>query len=289
MITLGSQTSPKVGLVLGGGGARGLAHIHVLEVFDELGLKPDIIAGTSIGAIFGAAYAAGVRGEEIHELALQKLGKRTSILKQLFGHAPKNLFELWNLSLSKSILKPEALLNIIFEDRLSENFEDLLIPLKVIATDFYQQETAILDTGSVLTAVAASMAIPGIFQPVTREDRILIDGGMTNPLPFDTLANTVDISIAIDVTGGPVWGKDKKQPSLINVLFATSYILQNTIVKEKLKTHQPSIYLKPPVNEFPVLSFYKIAEILEASTSMRDDLKYAIDKKITNANPEKIL
>lgn len=291
MKALDSNTSLKIGLVLGGGGARGLAHIHVLEVFDELGLKPDVLVGTSIGAIFASAYAAGLSGKDIHEMTLQKVGKRSSILKQLFVQTPKNLFELWNISLSNSLLKPEALLNIVFPDKLNCDFSELDIPLKVVATDFYQKEMAVFDSGSVLTSVAASMAIPGIFQPVTIGEQILIDGGITNPLPFDSIAGDVDISIAIDVTGGPVWdGKnEKKQPSSFNALLASSYILQSTIVKEKLKVTQPSILLKPPVDEFQVLEFYKIKKILEASQSLRDDLKRAIEREFNRANPEKMI
>ncbi len=274
----------SIALVLGGGGARGLAHILVLEVFDELGLKPDQIVGTSIGAVFGAAYASGLSAEEIREQAINNLGKRTEILKKLFAHKPETLFSLWNLSpLSSSFMKPEALLNKILPDNIAQDFGALRIPLKTIATDYNTQMPIIIEEGSLITAIAASIALPTIFTPVLKDGMALIDGGLTNPLPIDVIAGQTDLSIAIDVTGGPVRNKKKELPSMINVLLTASQISQNAIIRQMLKTYTPDILIRPPVDRFQVLAFYKIKEILESSLPIKDELKHALDEALTRA------
>ena len=270
----------KFGLALGGGGARGLVHIHVLEVLDELGIKPEIIAGTSIGAIFGVAYAAGLSGLEIREFALDAMGKRINIIKKLFGHKPETLVQLWNFKqLSRSLLKPEILLEHVFPENVKVDFDQLKIPTKIITTDYYRQSQVVLDNGPVLNAVAASMALPAVFRPVTLDDMILVDGGLTNPLPFDTISNDVDQILAIDVTGGPFWQGQEKLPAMSEVLFAAAQIPQNTIVREKLKQHQPTIFLRAPVDNFPALGFHKIKHILKETKSFRDVVKKQIDEK----------
>ena len=272
-------TKPEFGLALGGGGARGLAHIHVLEVLDELGLRPKIIAGTSIGAIFGAAYASGLSGKEIREIALNALGKRISILKNLFAHKPKMLMQLWNVN-SRSLLTPETLLEHVFPEELQTDFESLKIPLKVVATDYYNQSETIIESGPILPAVAASMAIPAVFRPVTIEDKVFIDGGLTNPLPSDILAKYIKQIIAIDVTGGPVWDGQEKLPTMVDVLFASANIAQNTIVREKIKQHTPTLFLKAPVDSYSALAFHKIRDILQETVPFRDTLKQQIEEKL---------
>ncbi len=266
------------GLALGGGGARGLVHIHVLEVLDELGIKPRIIAGTSIGAIFGAAYAAGLSGRDIREFTMNAVGKRIRIVKNLFGYKPETLFQLWNIkSLSRSLLAPEKLLEQIFPEELHTVFDKLHIPLRVVATDYYNQSQIILEDGPILPAIAASMAIPAVFRPVTIDNVMMVDGGLTNPLPFDVISNDTPQTLAIDVTGGPSWNGQNKLPSMVEVLFAAAQIPQNTIVREKIKQHQPTIFLRAPVDNFPALSFHKTHEILKNTENFRDVIKREIE------------
>lgn len=283
-ITLPSKNtnSPRIALVLGGGGARGLAHIHALSAFDELGLKPSIIAGTSIGAIVGASYASGLDAKTIRDHSLQTLGKRIDIVRNLFMRGLGSLKDLWNIGAPRnSLLKPEALLEIVFPPEVSRTFEDLVIPLEVVATDYYAQEMVILKEGNLIHAVAASIALPAIFRPVTISGRVLIDGGFSNPLPFDIVADKADVTLAVDVTGGPVDKATGILPTGMEVMFTASQILQNTIIKEKLKTHKPGILLHPPVHHVPVLAFHKIHDILEDTKRLKEDVKYALDQALT--------
>ncbi len=279
-------TRHKIGLALGGGGARGLAHIVALEAFDELGIKPSVICGTSIGAIFGAAYASGLTATEIRKLARQTLGKRIDILRKLFGHSPNELRELWNLRPGMpSLLNPESLLKKVFPPAIARDFSDLQIALKIVATDFFAQSHYVIDQGSVVKAVAASIALPAIFTPPEIDGRFLIDGGVTNPLPFDVIAEMTDVTVAVDVTGGPVRNSKRERPTSLEVVFAASQISQNAIIREKLKYRAPTILIRPPVDRFQILAFYKIDEILETAAPIKNELMEKLSAALTHAVP----
>lgn len=276
-----TASDPSICLVLGGGGARGISHILILEVLDELGIVPRQILGTSIGAIFGAAYASGLSARDIRQFAMEALSKRTEILKKLFLQKPDTLRELWNLTpLRSSLMNPERLLEMVLPKQIAKDFTELKIPAKFVATDFYAQKAVALDFGSVHKAVAASMALPAIFTPVEYEGTPFIDGGMTNPLPFDLSFPAMQVTIAVDVTGGPVRDEKGKKPAPMDVLFAASQIQQNSIVNEKLKTRQPEILIRPPVDHIQVLAFYKIKEILAEAAPVKDELKRKLEKHI---------
>ena len=179
---------PTIALALGGGGARGLAHILMLEVFDELGIRPKVIAGTSIGAIFGAAYASGLSAKLIRAHAEEALSQRFGIARHLLSARSEPVLKILNiLPIRSALLNAEALLELMLASAMARDFADLEIPLKIVATDYYAQEQAILTEGSLRTAVAASIALPALFTPVTINGRMLMDGGLTNPLPFDVL------------------------------------------------------------------------------------------------------
>ena len=194
---------PTIALALGGGGARGLAHILMLEVFDELGLKPTVIAGTSIGAMFGAAYASGLSARLIRAHTEEVLSQRFGIARQLLVGAGPSRCSSSSTSCrsAPSLLKPELLLDHLLPSKVARDFAHLAIPLKVVATDFYAQEQVVIDEGALRSAVAASIALPALFTPVTRDGRLLMDGGLVNPLPFDVLDGAADITVAIDVSG----------------------------------------------------------------------------------------
>ena len=195
-----AKTGRSIGLALGGGGARGLAHIVMLEAFDELGIKPKIMSGTSIGAIYGAAYASGISGKELRVHTKDVLSQRFGLLRDVFASRSQPFQRLLNpFAARTAILDPNALLDLVMPKGMKSNFEDLLIPMKIVASDFYEQEATVFTSGPLRQAVAASMALPVIFQPVMSDGRALIDGGLTNPLPYDLLMGDADIVIAIDV------------------------------------------------------------------------------------------
>ena len=176
------HTTPTIGVALGGGGARGLAHIPMLEAFDELGIRPKVIAGTSIGAIYGAAYASGISGKELRAHTELVLSQRFGLVRDLFAARAQPFQRVMNLFAARSaLLDPDALLDLVMPKGLAKDFESLDIPLKIVASDFYDQEPYIFTTGALRPAVAASMALPVIFRPVIHDGKTLIDGGLNQP------------------------------------------------------------------------------------------------------------
>jgi NTE family protein len=264
----------SVALALGGGGARGLAHILMLEVLDELELKPTVIAGTSIGAVFGAAYASGLSARLIRAHTEEVLGQRFGLARYLLAARSEPVLRVLNvLPVRYSLLSPALLLDAVFPSKVAKDFADLAIPFKVLATDFYAQEQLVIDTGDLRGAVAASIALPALFTPVERDRRLLMDGGLVNPLPFDVLNGEADITIAIDVTGASGGPGKRLQPNAVAALVSASQILQRSIVREKLKAQRPDIYIDVDVDDFHVLEFHRFKEVLAAAQPAKEQLR----------------
>jgi NTE family protein len=265
---------PHIGLALGGGGARGLAHILVLEALDELGVVPDSIAGTSIGAIYGAGYASGLSAKHLRAHTEEVLSSRVELVRQLFSAraVPVSKF-LSFLPIRTSLFDAQQLMDLLLPAKIAHDFAALKIPLQVVATDFYAQEQTVFTSGPLRPAVAASMALPAIFTPVVINGRALVDGGLVNPLPFDLLSAASDITIAIDVSGAPNADATNAQPSALDVLMSSSQIFQRTIVREKLRATRPDIYLDCPVGDFSVLDFHRFKDVLAAAAPVKDKLK----------------
>ncbi len=265
---------PSIGLALGGGGARGFAHVLILEVFDELGIRPSFITGTSIGALYGAAYAAGLSAALIRAHTEEVLGQRLDLARNLFAARSDPVQKLFRLfSLRSSLLKPEALLEHILPSLVPRRFADLSIPLAVVATDFYAQDTIVLSEGDLRQAIAASIALPVIFQPVIINNRALMDGGLVDPLPFDLATARADVTVAIDVSGAPRSDPREMGPGAVEAIVACAQILQRSLVREKLKRTQPDIYIDVDVDAFHVLEFHRFREILAAARPAKDLLK----------------
>jgi NTE family protein len=263
-----------IALALGGGGARGLAHIPILEAFDELGVRPKIIAGTSIGAIFAAGYASGLTGRQIRAHTKEVLKKRLELVRDLYAARVRTTRRIWNVfAAGSAFLAPDRLLDIILPPGIGHDFEHLKIPLKIVASDFYAQEPVIFSSGPLRRAIAASIALPVIFQPVLHEGRVLIDGGLVNPLPFDILNGEADLTVAIDVSGAPVRRPDRETPKAWETLFASNFIFERTIIKEKLRSRHPDIYIDAGTSRFQILDFMKLDDILAAAAPAKERLK----------------
>ncbi len=268
------EDKPSVALVLGGGGARGLAHIGILEVLDELGVVPKVIAGTSIGAIFGSAYASGIRGADIRRHTIEVLTRRFDLVRDVFSARAMSGRSAFNLFAGRgSLLAPEALLDIVLPSDVAETFEDLKVPLHIVASDYYALEPKVLTEGPLRPAVAASMALPVIFRPVTIDGRMLMDGGFVNPLPFDLLDGMADILIAVDVSGTTKQPESDKPPAILESLFSLSFFFERSLIREKLKARQPDIYVEAGTGTFNVLDFLKVKEILEKAEPAKERFK----------------
>ena len=264
---------PTIALALGGGGARGLAHIVLLETLDELGLRPTLIAGTSIGAIVGAAYASGLSGRELRAYVMSMIRDKPAAMARVLQARVGRFADLFNGSFGNpALLDAEILLDLFWPPSVPDRFEQLQIPLEVVATDYAGRRVAMFDAGPLAPAVAGSMAIPGLIKPVEADGLVLVDGGAVEPLPFRQLLGRADIVIACDVTGGPV-ANGRKAPSPFEAMFGSAQIMMAAITREILTAQKPDILIRPPVDQFRVIDFFRAPQIFTAAECMRDEVK----------------
>lgn len=271
----GKGKGPSVAVAFGAGGARGLAHIHAIEALDELGIRPVAIAGSSIGAIMGACMAAGMSGREMHDYARAILSNRAEVMARMWRSRPGTLSEMMTGGF-RAQFNAERILKAFLPDAIPARFEDLSIPLQVTATDYYGHSLAVFHRGDLLTALSASAAIPAIFKPVNHDGRLLVDGGINNPVPFDLLKGKADIVIAVDVAGGPTVGS-RSSPSSVELIFGTSQLMMQANTALKLKMQRPDILLRPPVSRFRVLDFLKIDAVMAETVSIKSELKRQVE------------
>lgn len=204
---------PKIGLALGAGGARGLAHIGVLKVLEREKIPIHYIAGTSVGSLIGALYAIGFDIDKIENILLQEDFAQylsfQNITFDLEQYRDKNILG-FSINLPKLIANPSWPKGLISTVGIRDKFDqisnwahfeyDLKIPFKTVATDLISGEKIVLDSGKVSNAVAASISIPGIFSPFEFEDKILVDGGLKDPVPVDVVREMgADIVIAVSL------------------------------------------------------------------------------------------
>ena len=156
------------------------------------------------------------------------------------------------------------------------------IPLAVVATDLAAHEAVVFSEGDLRTAVAASIAIPVLFAPVQIEGRTFVDGGIVNPLPYDVIADDVDIVVAIDVSGAAVDVEVGPNPSMVSVLTQSVQILQKTIIRERLRHVRPDLYIDVELDQFGALQFHKAKDILEAAAPLKEELKVRLLRLLTS-------
>jgi len=271
---------PSLAVAFGGGGARGLAHIHVIEALDELGIRPAVISGSSIGAIMGAAMAAGMEGKEIRAHAASVLARPSEVAGRIWRARPAKFSEMMETGLRLGQFNAERILKEFLPRQIPDTFEKLEIPLRVTATDYYGHRLTVFDSGDLFSALAASAALPAIFRPVMRDGRMLIDGGIYNPVPFDILEGAADILIAVDVVGVPSV-RTPKIPNTIEMMFGTTQLMMQSIIAMKLQKQRPDILLRPAISGFRVLDFMKMDAIMAETASIKDELKRAVEAILT--------
>jgi NTE family protein len=273
----------KIGLALGGGAARGLAHIPMLEAFDELGLKPAVIAGSSMGALVGAAYASGYSARDLRQHALSLLSKRMDMVKHIFGAKklrPQQLLSLQGLT--SLHLEGQVLADIALPDGIAKTIEETIIPLKIIATDYVDMIERVMVRGSMLEAVGASIAIPGLVAGPVIDGHVHVDGGVTNPVPFDHVRDGVDFVVAIDVTGKPKPAHGG-YPSNIELAIGSLLIMFHQQAELRRALNPPDIYITPDVDQFGSVDFFRVQEIFAAAGPAKERLKRSLDLRLSNA------
>ncbi len=281
----------KIGLTLGGGGAKGFAHIPILEVFDELGITPYCITGASIGAILGALYASGHSAADIVGMVEQLMVPRNARFKDLIRN--KDTFKVLSLIdphfsfKPQGLIKGEKFLSFLYDQMQVSTFEELKIPLKTVATDFWRRKPMVFDSGDLLPAIRASMAIPYIFTPVIFDGRVLVDGGLMNNVPHDLLDSQCDIRIAVDIMGEQSTPKEKP-PSPMEAIGHTYQVMMDATAQEKLKNHPVDIYVQPPLLDIEMLDFHKAEAIYKQGLAAKDGFKRQLEALLEGSDKEKI-
>jgi NTE family protein len=260
-------------LALGGGGARGLAHIAVLEALDDMGRRPAAIAGTSIGALIGAAYAAGMSGKEIRRFVIALVHDRAEVFRRLIATRAGTFANLFNLGFgSATLVDAEKFCEQFLPEKVPDDFDALDLPLIIVASDLYRRQQAVFSSGALKPALAASIALPAVMRPVVLAERILIDGGATNPLPFEELRDRADVVVAVDISGAPTDGR-RDIPNPWECVLATVLVMANAITAEKLKHGAPDLIVRPNVGAFRALDFLQASAILRAAEPVKAELK----------------
>ncbi|MEW6078031.1 MAG: patatin-like phospholipase family protein [Thermodesulfobacteriota bacterium] len=283
------MASPRIGLALGSGSARGWAHIGVLQALEEMGVKPDVISGCSAGAIVAGAYAGG---------NLQKLADWLVTLnrKTVLGFFDFSLF-------GGGVIAGERLFDFFKEHIGDSNIEDLPIPFTAVATELDSGREVWLNSGSLLEAIRASISLPGMFTPARINNEWMIDGGLVNPIPVSACwAMKAEVVIAVNVSAGIIRahlqgnrdrndkrgdkeeaekaGPDKKTgwwdtgffkkisgdsdtPGVFDVIHSSILIMQERITRSRLAGDPPDLLLLPRVSDIGLMEFHRAQEAID--------------------------
>ncbi len=268
----------RIGLALGSGSARGIAHAGVLAVLEKEGIPVDLIAGTSAGAVVGALYAQGKPAGQIKRLALE-LGW-------------KKLAPLVDPSLPKTGLikgkKVKDLLTLFIGGDIK--FSDLKIPFACVTTDINTGEQVVIDRGSVPEALRASISIPGIFVVVNREGRYLVDGGLVNPVPVSVVRQMgADFVIAVNVIPDVLERAHRlhkeqagvfKEPNIIHIIMQSMYIGTHSLVRASLEA--ADVFIEPRVAHVGAGEFHRALELIEQGKLAAQESISEIKRKLGN-------
>lgn len=282
-----SQKNVRIGIALGGGGAKGAAHIGILRVFEKYGIRPTSIVGTSAGGIIGAAYALGLNPDEIW--------KRSESLHR------KKFLRIGNFQIFRgSLIKDKSINKYIIALVGDKNFADLKIPFATVATDLETGHEVEIAEGALLPALRASAAIPGIFLPVFLNERYLVDGGMANAVPIDHLhkRGNIDISIAVELgtitskqyISGMIWEQFYRKPKtlewypgffhrfktnlmlMMHVFLRSLDIAREEVQKNRYAANKPDFVIKPDVDNISLLQFDRADEAMKAGEAIAEKI-----------------
>ena len=284
------RKNPRVGLVLSGGGAKGLAHIGVLKTLDSLGVRIDYVAGTSMGAVMGGLYATGYTGKQIDSIIsatdfdllitddVPRKSRTFYERKNAEKYALTLPFNNFKIQLPSSISRGQNVFNLLSKLTLDvsgvEDFSKLPIPFYCIATDMLTGKEVVLDRGNLAQAISASSALPTLYQPVRLDNKLLMDGGIVNNYPILGLeSKDLDIIIGVDVQDDLLTINKLESVSNILIQISNFRVAKEMVGKSKLT----DIYIKPEVSEYSLVSFKEGAEIIRkgqtAITSQLEELK----------------
>jgi NTE family protein len=271
------RRAPRLGLVLGSGAARGWAHVGVIRALEQAGVRPDLVCGTSVGALVGAAYATG----EFEQFCAGASGMRR-----------RDVLSFMDVCLSGGLLKGERFMAFVSRVCQDRPIQDLALPFAAVATSLENGAEVWVRSGSTLQAVRASLAMPGLFTPVLTDDGILVDGALVNPVPVSLArAMGADVVIAVDLSAGIVgrslvindarasqpsyvgdWvrrglgrlltGSEPRPPSVLNVIATSLDIMQVRITRSRMAGEPPDVIVAPRLADIGLLDFHRADEAI---------------------------
>ena len=262
-----AATRPRVGLALGGGGARGFAEVGVIRALEREKVPIDVVAGTSVGSLIGALYADSGRSLDLEFTAL------TVTNEDLFDYKALAI-------LSGGFVKGERLEEFLEQRLKNKQIEQLAVPFAAVASDLRSGETVVFDRGPVARAVHASAAIPGVFVPVTVDGRVLVDGGVTNPVPADVARRLgADVVIAVAI---PAAAPAKPPATPIEVAYHAVTIMAAEI--GRLRAREADVLITPDVGDVAYDDFTRKKQLIEAgeaaATAALPAIKAAIAARV---------
>ncbi len=250
----------KVGLALGGGAARGFAHVGVIKVLEANGITPDLVVGTSAGAVVGALYSAGLNAADLQKLALE-------MQEEEVGD--------WVLP-NRGVIKGEALQNFVNRAVKGQALEKLSRPFGVVATDLHSGDQLLFRTGNTGMAVRASSAVPGVFKPVNIAGREYVDGGLTSPVPVRAARDMgADFVIAVDISARP---RDGQTASTLDVLMQTFTIMGQSLSRYEIP--DADVLIRPLLGSVPATDFKGRSRAIQAGEKAALAMLPAIKSKL---------
>ncbi len=257
----------KIGIALGGGAARGYAHIGVLNAIDELNIPISYVSGTSIGSFIGALYASGNLKNFENEVR-----SKNSFMKDV-------LFKLDPVFPKLSIMNGNEVIKIFKELTDIRTFEELEIPLTTVATDIINNKKIESNKGDIINAIKASIAIPGVLTPTYVDENLCVDGGLIDPVPLQSIVDMgSDITLAVNLYGLQSSKKNDHKYNIVDIVDRSAKIILNNVAHLSFKNNEPDILIEPPIDQFKGWDFHKSNDLIE--------IGYDTAKKILNENEE---
>lgn len=297
------DSRPVIGLVLSGGGAKGLAHVGVLRVLEEIQVPVDMVVGTSAGAAVGALYAQGMSVEEIENRLLEMdwvssfqdtPGRTYEPVRRKeeswrFPIRPGLGVGLDGLRVGRGLISGQNLgfiLNELTRDAaLVRDFDQLPIPFRAVATDLETGDQVVLAEGSLAEAIRASMSIPGVYAPVNRNGRLLVDGGVANNLPVSVARDMgAEVVIVVDISEKP--GEEQSLDQAFSVVRQLTTLMTRRSVEEQLASLKPDdVLIKPVLNDLSSADFYEVPLLMELGATAARDQSLALNRLALDDEP----
>ncbi len=302
---------PRIGLALGGGSARGWAHIGVIRALADAGIEPDLVCGTSIGALVGAAYVGG----ELDRLETWAKGLRL-----------QTVVSFLDFSLGSGLIKGDKLMAFFRDHFVDRDIGELARPFGAVATDLYRGREIWLREGPVSHAVRASIALPGLFTPVQHDDSWLVDGGLVNPVPVSLCrAMGADLVIAVDLNSGLLgrraeprpavakpaapapdtptdnvmariqesWSQlttnhhnGPEHPAMLDVLANSINIMQVLITRSRLAGEPADVMISPLLGDLGLMEFHRGSHAIEAGRRAVEEVMPQLQARVRGAGRE---